>query len=111
MVVCHLCLGSSRISVRPARFFQYSETPGFFQFSLGGGFTCAARHQQHRIDDHQSQSAKRSVGMAYSFTFAADGGLTPYSWSVASGVLPAGLKLDTGGSLTGTPTAAGQFAF
>ena len=52
-----------------------------------------------------------AVATAYSFTFAADGGLPPYSWSVASGVLPAGLKLDTGGSLTGTPTAAGQFAF
>src|SRR5260370_277272 len=52
-----------------------------------------------------------AVGAPYSFTFVADGGLTPYSWSVASGALPAGLNLGPGGALTGTPTGAGQFAF
>lgn len=51
------------------------------------------------------------VGAAYSFAFGADGGVTPYSWSVASGVLPAGLNLGSGGSLTGTPTSAGQSNF
>src|SRR5579859_3807397 len=52
-----------------------------------------------------------TVGMAYSLTFAANGGMTPYAWSVASGTLPGGLTLGSGGSLTGTPTAAGQFVF
>src|SRR5260370_15503227 len=52
-----------------------------------------------------------SVGVAYSVSFAATGGLTPYTWSVASGALPAGLNLGADGSLTGTPTAAGQFTF
>jgi uncharacterized protein (TIGR03437 family) len=52
-----------------------------------------------------------AVGAAYSFSFAADGGLAPYAWSVASGALPAGLNLGPSGSLTGTPTGAGQFAF
>src|SRR5436309_15468790 len=52
-----------------------------------------------------------AVGTAYSFSFDATGGLTPYSWSVSSGALPAGLNLGSSGSLTGTPTVAGQFAF
>ena len=52
-----------------------------------------------------------TVGVAYSFSMAADGGLAPYSWSVASGALPPGLNLGSSGSLNGTPTAAGQFAF
>jgi uncharacterized protein (TIGR03437 family) len=58
-----------------------------------------------------SPLANGAVGLAYSLSFAATGGLTPYSWSVTSGVLPAGLNLGSTGSLTGTPTAAGQFAF
>jgi hypothetical protein len=52
-----------------------------------------------------------TVGVAYSLSFAAAGGSTPYSWSVASGVLPAGLTLGSSGSLTGTPAGAGLFAF
>ena len=46
------------------------------------------------------------VGMTYSATLAANGGISPYSWSLASGTLPAGLALASNGTLTGTPTAA-----
>ena len=36
----------------------------------------------------------------------------PYTWSIASGSLPAGLALNTSsGAITGTPTAAGTFNF
>ena len=45
------------------------------------------------------------VGAAYSQTLQATGGTPPYSWS-ATGV-PAGLALASGGTLSGTPTAAG----
>jgi hypothetical protein len=46
------------------------------------------------------------VGMAYSTTLAATSGKTPYSWSLTSGTLPAGLALNTStGAITGTPTA------
>ena len=36
---------------------------------------------------------------------------TGYTWSVTSGLLPLGLSLSTGGSLTGTPTTAGSSSF
>ncbi len=52
-----------------------------------------------------------SVGAAYSSTLAASGGTTPYSWTVASGALPAGLSLSKGGTVSGTPTSAGQSNF
>ncbi|MBE0710962.1 MAG: putative Ig domain-containing protein [Candidatus Aminicenantes bacterium] len=45
----------------------------------------------------------------YDFTLQAASGTLPFSWSVASGRLPAGLTLDTNGRLSGTPTEAGRF--
>jgi hypothetical protein len=48
-----------------------------------------------------------NVGSGYSATLAASGGTTPYSWSIATGTLPAGLSLNSAsGAITGTPTAA-----
>lgn len=52
-----------------------------------------------------------TVGVAYSATVAASGGTAPYTWSVSSGTLPAGLSLSSAGALTGTPTAAGTSTF
>jgi Subtilase family/Putative Ig domain len=47
------------------------------------------------------------VGSSYSATLAASGGITPYTWSLASGTLPAGVSLNaTSGTLSGTPTVA-----
>ncbi|MDI1313050.1 putative Ig domain-containing protein, partial [Prosthecobacter sp.] len=46
-----------------------------------------------------------AVGTAYSQTFGASGGNTPYTWAVSSGTLPAGLTLSTAGVLSGTPTS------
>ncbi|PYT94064.1 MAG: hypothetical protein DMG36_06510 [Acidobacteria bacterium] len=52
------------------------------------------------------------VQVAYSATLQATGGTTPYTWSVASGSLPAGLSLgSTSGTISGTPTTAGQASF
>jgi len=45
------------------------------------------------------------IGTAYSQTLAATGGVTPYSWAVTTGTLPAGLSLNTAtGAISGTPT-------
>ena len=53
-----------------------------------------------------------TVNAAYSATLTASGGTTPYTWSIASGSLPAGLTLNsTNGTITGKPAAAGVSNF
>lgn len=52
-----------------------------------------------------------SVGSTYFLTFGASGGTGPYAWSVTAGAMPTGLTLSTNGTLTGVPTAQGQFQF
>jgi hypothetical protein len=50
-----------------------------------------------------------AVGVAYSQTLTAAGGVPPYSnWHIVEGLLPSGLTL-TDSTLGGTPTAAGNF--
>ncbi|MBI3680377.1 MAG: putative Ig domain-containing protein [Acidobacteria bacterium] len=51
-----------------------------------------------------------TVGVAYSLSFAASGGVTPFRWFALT-PLPPGLSLDEFGRLTGTPTQAGTFDF
>lgn len=52
------------------------------------------------------------VGTSYSQTLSATGGTTPYSWSIASGSLPAGLLLNAStGVISETPTTAGTSNF
>ena len=51
------------------------------------------------------------VGIAYSVTLEAAGGNGDYTWSVLSGSLPAGLTLSATGTISGTPTAIGNFTF
>ena len=49
------------------------------------------------------------TGIAYSASLSASGGAPPYSWSITSGALPAGLHLDAAtGTVTGIPTAPGS---
>ncbi|MDQ0995413.1 uncharacterized protein with beta-barrel porin domain [Phyllobacterium ifriqiyense] len=53
-------------------------------------------------------------GEAYSQTITAsssNGGTAPYSFSLASGSIPGGLILSSGGLLSGTPNATGSFTF
>ena len=53
-----------------------------------------------------------TVNAAYSAALAASGGTLPYTWSIASGGLPAGLTLNAAsGAITGTPTTAGVSNF
>ena len=57
-------------------------------------------------------SATTQVGQNYSQTNAASGGTTPYTFSLASGALPAGTTLSTStGTVSGTPTTAGAFSY
>jgi large repetitive protein len=62
--------------------------------------------------------ATGTVGVPYSRDLVAQGGTSPYSWSVVTSIneLPPGLTLGTAAPdfeniLTGTPTKAGTFSF
>lgn len=52
-----------------------------------------------------------TVGSAYSQTVTASGGTSGYSYAVTAGALPPGLRLSSGGAITGTPTSGGSFNF
>jgi DNA-binding beta-propeller fold protein YncE len=52
-----------------------------------------------------------TVGVAYITALSSSGGVSPYTYTVTSGALPAGIILSNTGVVTGTPTAAGIFSF
>jgi uncharacterized protein (TIGR03437 family) len=51
------------------------------------------------------------LNQPYSQTLVAQGGIPPYTWTLAEGSLPPGLNLTPGGEIRGTPTALGTFDF
>ncbi|MGC2695057.1 MAG: putative Ig domain-containing protein, partial [Candidatus Angelobacter sp.] len=51
------------------------------------------------------------IGIAYSQTLTATGGNLNYTWSLASGALPAGLNLSPAGVISGTPISSGNSSF
>lgn len=53
-----------------------------------------------------------NIGVSYSATLVASGGVSPYTFAVTTGSLPAGVTLNsTTGVISGTPSAAGSFTF
>jgi hypothetical protein len=53
-----------------------------------------------------------AVGVSYNATLTADGGATPYTWSIDRGTLPAGLSLNSStGIISGMPTGSGNSTF
>ena len=52
-----------------------------------------------------------TVGVSYSTTLAATGGVSPYTWTLLSGNPPAGLRLSAAGVISGTPTTSGTSTF
>jgi hypothetical protein len=52
-----------------------------------------------------------TVGVQYNFQLKGRAGCPPYVWTVASGSLPPGIQLTSGGNITGIPTAAGSWGF
>lgn len=51
------------------------------------------------------------IGEIYNQPLVVSGGSGPYSFSVSSGALPAGLTLSPGGVISGSPMASGNFSF
>jgi len=51
------------------------------------------------------------AGTAYSATLSETGGTAPYAWSIATGSLPPGITLASGGTVAGTPSASGSYKF
>lgn len=75
------------------------------------GFTVDVRAQ---LDTSGSFAPAATAGSAYDSAIALTGGRAPYSASVGSGALPAGLRLSTGGGaveLSGTPSQTGSSTF
>jgi hypothetical protein len=52
-----------------------------------------------------------SQGNPYSEALSASGGTAPYTWKIAAGNPPAGLSLNSDGTIAGTPSAAGTANF
>ncbi|HEU0318444.1 MAG TPA: putative Ig domain-containing protein, partial [Solirubrobacteraceae bacterium] len=60
----------------------------------------------------QANFGPGTVGQAYDGGFFYGGGVAPYTWSIAAGALPPGLRLNSSTSeVTGTPTTPGTYAF
>lgn len=55
--------------------------------------------------------ADASVGLPFAQLLQASGGRDPYTFSISSGALPAGITLSLNGGLSGTPTVDGAFGF
>jgi hypothetical protein len=58
-----------------------------------------------------SALSNATVNTAYKTALAASGGTAPYTWSLYSGTLPAGITLTSAGVLSGTPTSASSYSF
>ena len=55
--------------------------------------------------------AAGTYATAYSQGVSASGGVAPYSFAVTAGALPPGVSLSPTGTLSGSPTAAGNYSF
>ncbi len=67
--------------------------------------------QQAALIVEPSSLPSARVGESYNQTISAGNGVMPYTFTVASGLLPPGLTLTNSGWLTGNFTTAGTFSF
>ena len=92
--------GSSAFTVRVSDSAGASAT-GSFAFTIAPALTIAA-----------CQATSAPVGQAYSATLSASGGAPPYTWTLATGLLPPGLAINAAsGQIAGTPSTAGSYSF
>jgi len=62
-----------------------------------------------RLAVRPARMARATVGTSYRLRLVALGGVAPRTWRLASGKLPLGVTLTRGGTLIGTPRAAGTY--
>jgi|GEM_PF-553961 len=126
-------ISSSMSSDDPGRINEFADTPfsttnaAFFQVgtndlviadaNTGGGPSAAAFYAVVNFQTNGLQILTTllpggTANVAYgSQPLSASGGQPPYSWSLASGMLPPGLSLSTNGVISGTPTTTGTSNF
>lgn len=93
--------------------FGYGSGNAFgYGYGTGGTFHFGYGDQVCPLFVTTSTLPGGTVGVPYTTQqLTATGGTNSYTWSIASGTLPAGLTLSSAGAITGTPTAAGTSAF
>jgi Putative Ig domain len=75
--------------------------------SCGSSMSTSSPDPSSQIKISTSSLPTGQLGTGYSTTLTATGGAPPYTWSLTSGTLPAGLTLNAStGAITGTPSAA-----
>ncbi len=82
-----------------------SSSPGPYNGSASYSLTIAAP----TITLSPTSLPAGTVGAAYSQAISASGGTAPYTFSLTYGTLPAGVTLNSNGTLSGTPTASGTY--
>ncbi|MFZ1830113.1 MAG: putative Ig domain-containing protein [Candidatus Competibacteraceae bacterium] len=75
-----------------------------------GAFTITVGEQE-ALEVSLNGPPAGALNVPYSGVLSATGGSAPYSFSLLAGKLPTGLTLDADGTLAGTPTEVGTFAF
>jgi hypothetical protein len=95
------------------RWAQYRFTGSAGELIHGMSLTIAGLTGQLVTIDDNPLLGDRSPGSAFSRTFSASGGTSPYNWSVEGGsVLPGSLALNTFGGLSGSlPASSGSYSF
>jgi Putative Ig domain len=83
-----------------------------FLAACGGGGSKPAPPSPPRIFESTLPPAVVNVPYSTTIHVANGGGTAPFTWSITSGSLPAGLSLDSStGAITGTPTTIGNVSF
>jgi hypothetical protein len=100
-----LALGTCSVTASQAGNSSYAAAPSVTQ-----AFAVQAAGPSLPSIANTSPMLSGFTGGAYVQDLKATGGTPPYTWSVASGSLPAGLAV-AGSAITGSPTAAGTSAF
>lgn len=77
----------------------------------GGGTTTTTTTTGNSLTIMTASLPSAPANAVFNANLSASGGMPPYTWSVASGSLPAGLTLSGSGAISGTPTTPGNFSF